>query len=166
MNPRRRRGGHPTASRLPYLCDRLSAEDVVELRKIGEWGLIARIRDRLPGLQPDVLKGIGDDAAVSSLSAGKELVSTVDLLIEGVHFDLSLISPRLLGRKSLAVDLSDIAAMGAKPRFTLLSLTIPGRAEIGFIDEFSLELAEMANRYDASLIGGYTSSSPGMRKEK
>jgi thiamine-monophosphate kinase len=83
----------------------------VELREIGEFGLIARIRDRLPTLPLDVFKGIGGDAAIASLSPGTNLVSTVDLLVEGVHFDLALISAHLLGRKALAVNLSDIAAV-------------------------------------------------------
>ena len=132
----------------------------VELREIGEFGLIARIRHRLPAFQPHVFKGIGDDAAVSSLPPGMDLVSTVDLLVEGVHFDLALTSAHLLGRKSLAVNLSDIAAMGARPRFALVSLALPWRTSVEFIDEFYLGFSEMAEAHGVSLIGGDTSSSP------
>jgi len=132
----------------------------VELQEIGEFGLIARIKSHLPAFPPFVLKGIGDDAAISSLSTGAELVSTVDLLVEGVHFDLSLTSAYLLGRKSLAVNLSDIAAMGAKPLFTLVSLAIPSRTKVEFIDELFKGFLEMAEAHGVSLIGGDTSSSP------
>lgn len=132
----------------------------MELQEIGEFGLIARIKSHLPALPPFVRKGIGDDAAISSLSTGAELVSTVDLLVEGVHFDLSLTSAYLLGRKSLAVNLSDIAAMGAKPLFALISLAIPARTKVEFIDEFFKGFLAMAEAHGVSLIGGDTSSSP------
>jgi len=91
-------------------CDQ-PADGPVDLREIGEFGLIARTRSRLPTLPLDVFKGIGDDAAIASLSPGTDLVSTVDLLLEEVHFDLTLIFAHLLGRKALAVNLSDIAAI-------------------------------------------------------
>lgn len=132
----------------------------MELQEIGEFGLIARIKSYLPAPPPFVRKGIGDDAAIASLSTGAELVSTVDLLVEGVHFDLSLTSAYLLGRKSLAVNLSDIAAMGAKPLFALISLAIPARTKVEFIDEFFKGFLSMAEAHEVSLIGGDTSSSP------
>jgi thiamine-monophosphate kinase len=132
----------------------------VELREIGEFGLIARIQDRLPDLPSSVFKGIGDDAGVASLTPGRDLVSTVDLLLEDVHFDLSVISPYLLGRKSLAVNLSDIAAMGGLPRFTLISMAVPPRIRVEFIDDFFRGFSEMAQAFGVSLIGGDTSSSP------
>ncbi|OGQ00903.1 MAG: thiamine-phosphate kinase [Deltaproteobacteria bacterium RBG_19FT_COMBO_52_11] len=132
----------------------------MELQEIGEFGLIARIKSHLPAPPPFVRKGIGDDAAISSLSTGADLVSTVDLLVEGVHFDLSLTSAYLLGRKSLAVNLSDIAAMGAKPLFALISLAIPARTKVEFIDEFFEGFLAMAEAHGVSLIGGDTSSSP------
>ncbi len=77
----------------------------MKLREIGEFGLIARVKNSWPVSSPQVIKGEGYD-----------LVSTVHLLIEDVHFDLSFIDPYPLGRKSLAVNLSDLAAMGATPR--------------------------------------------------
>jgi len=132
----------------------------VELREIGEFGLIARIRNRLPPYLPNVFRGIGDDAAIASLSPGNDLVSTVDLMVEEVHFDLALTSARLLGRKSLAVNLSDMAAMGARPRFALISLALPARISVEFTDEFYLAFLEMAEAHGVSLIGGDTSSSP------
>jgi thiamine-monophosphate kinase len=87
----------------------------VKLREIGEFGLIARVKNLWPASSQQVIKSIGDDAAVSSLSPGYALFSTMDLL-EDDHFDLSFIDPYPLGRKSLTVNLSDPAAMGATPR--------------------------------------------------
>lgn len=72
----------------------------MELKELGEFGLIARIKKRLPALASAVLQGSGDDAAVAVLSPGMDLVSTVDLLAEKVHFDLSFTPPCLPGRKS------------------------------------------------------------------
>ncbi|MDI6754009.1 MAG: thiamine-phosphate kinase [Thermodesulfobacteriota bacterium] len=132
----------------------------MELREIGEFGLILRIQKRIAALPPAVIKGIGDDAAVTSLSPGTELVSTVDLLVEGIHFNLSLTSAHLLGRKSLAVNLSDMAAMGAKPCFALISLALPSRTSLKFIDDFISGFLEMAGAHGVSLIGGDTSASP------
>jgi len=133
----------------------------VKIRDLGEFGLIARIKDRLPTLPSSVIKGIGDDAAVSLLPPGKQLVTTVDLLIEGVHFNLSFLSPYLLGRKSLSVNVSDIAAMGAAPKFAFLSLAIPETMRIESLDEFYKGFLETAAEYGISLLGGDTSASPG-----
>jgi thiamine-monophosphate kinase len=132
----------------------------VKLREIGEFGLIARIKNSWPASSPQVIQGIGDDAAVSSLGPGNDLVSTVDLLIQDVHFDLSFIDPYALGRKSLAVNLSDLAAMGATPRWMLISLALPSRLSVEFIDQFFAGLRAVAQAHGVSLIGGDTSSSP------
>jgi len=132
----------------------------VELREIGEFGLIARIREKTPLPPPGLIRGIGDDAAISLITPGTQLVSTVDLLVEGVHFDLSFTSPLLLGRKSLAVNLSDIAAMGAKPSYALISLAVPPQTKVEFLDDFISGFLEMAEANGVSLIGGDTSSSP------
>lgn len=132
----------------------------MKLREIGEFGLIARIKKSWPPSSPRVIQGMGDDAAVSSLSPGDDLVSTVDLLIEDVHFDLSFIDPFPLGRKSLAVNLSDLAAMGATPRWMLISLALPSRLSVEFVDQFFAGLRSVAEPHGVSLIGGDTSSSP------
>ena len=84
----------------------------------------------------------------------------MDLLVEGIHFNLSLTSAHLLGRKSLAVNLSDMAAMGAKPCFAMISLALPSRTSLKFIDDFISGFLEMAGDHGVSLIGGDTSSSP------
>ncbi len=132
----------------------------MDIRTVGEFGLIARIKNRIPGLFPQVLRGIGDDAAVSFLSPGMDLVSTVDLLVEGVHFDLSLMTAFQLGRKSLAVNLSDLAAMGARPLFALISFAAPSHTPLEFVDDFFAGFGSIAREFEVSLIGGDTSSSP------
>ena len=132
----------------------------MKLSEIGEFGLIARVRKSWPASSPQVFAAIGDDAAVSSLLPGNDLVSTTDLLIEDVHFDLSWISPFQLGRKSLAVNLSDLAAMGAVPRWVLTCLAVPSRLSVEFIDDFFSGMKSMGETHGVSLIGGDTSSSP------
>jgi thiamine-monophosphate kinase len=133
----------------------------VKIRDLGEFGLIARIKDRLPTLPSSVVKGIGDDAAVFASPPGKRLVVTTDLLVEGVHFDFSFPPPRLLGRKTLSVNISDIAAMGASPRFAFISLAIPEAMRLESLDEFFRGFLETAAEFGVSLLGGDTSASPG-----
>jgi len=125
---------------------------------IGEFGFINRIKDKVPG-NPGVILGIGDDAAVTVMNPGMMLLTTTDMLAQGVHFDLVWHEPVSLGRKSLAVNLSDIAAMGGIPRFTLLSLAIPAELNLEFIESFMSGFLEMADRFGVTLIGGDTSSS-------
>ncbi len=132
----------------------------MELQELGEFGLIARIKEKLPPQAPGVIKGIGDDGAICTIAKNQVLVSTVDLLVEGIHFDLSYTSPYLLGRKSLAVNLSDIAAMGAKPLYALISLALPNHLNVEFVDEFITGFLEIARENSVSLVGGDTSASP------
>lgn len=132
----------------------------MELRELGEFGLIDRIKEKLPPPIQGVLKGIGDDAAICALGKERVLVSTVDLLVEGIHFDLSYTSPYFLGCKSLAVNLSDIAAMGAQPLYALISIALPSRLKVEFVDEFISGFLEVAKENSVSLIGGDTSASP------
>ena len=89
------------------------------------------------------------------------MVSTVDLLIEDVHFELSWISPFQLGRKTLAVNLSDMAAMGAVPRWVLISLAVPSNLSVEFFDDLFSGMRSLAEPHSVSLLGGDTSSSPG-----
>ena len=81
-------------------------------------------------------EGIGDDACVTQIQEGRLLLATSDALVEDVHFELKLTSPYRLGKKSLAVNISDIAAMGGTPRFFLISLGIPPNISVEFIDNF------------------------------
>src|SRR5437660_12101672 len=87
--------------------------------------LIARIRERLPAPPEWMIVGIGDDAAVVEPERGRLEVLTVDALVEGVHFDRRFTPPNAIGHRALAVNLSDLGAMGAAPRLALLSLVLP-----------------------------------------
>src|SRR5512145_2183812 len=97
----------------------------MRISDVGEFGLIHLIRKLSRRKDSSVLTGIGDDASVMKLAASQALLATTDLLLEGIHFDLSYTDYYSLGWKSAAVNLSDIAAMGAAPRFCLTALGIP-----------------------------------------
>jgi thiamine-monophosphate kinase len=130
----------------------------LNLRELGEFGLIDRIAARVSP-NTGVKIGIGDDAAAIEPTAGLVTLITTDMLVEGVHFDLAFSDPVKLGMKSLAVNLSDIAAMGGVPRHFLLSLAVPRHISVEFLDGFAGGMLEMGERFGVSLIGGDTSSS-------
>ncbi|WP_290890438.1 thiamine-phosphate kinase, partial [Arenimonas sp.] len=123
----------------------------------GEFALIDRIRARA-GRRPDVVLGIGDDAAVLRVPPGHELVVTSDTLVAGVHFPPET-SAADLGWKALAVNLSDLAAMAAAPAWCTLALTLP-EADAGFVDAFLDGFLELADEHGVSLVGGDTTSGP------
>jgi thiamine-monophosphate kinase len=105
--------------------------------------------------------GIGDDAAIIQQQSGRETVITTDLLIEDIDFRLNSTTPWLLGYKALAVSLSDIAAMGARPRYALLSIGIPRQIwDTDFVDEFYEGFFALAETYRVALIGGDVSRTP------
>ncbi|HWP43360.1 MAG TPA: thiamine-phosphate kinase, partial [Blastocatellia bacterium] len=104
--------------------------------------------------------GIGDDAAVIATQGETDLITCCDLMVEGVHFRSEWSSPSLIGRKALAVTLSDIAAMGGVARFALVSLALPEKTSRDFVDGLFSGLFEMADACSVSIIGGDTSSSP------
>ncbi len=132
------------------------------LRDIGEFGLIERIAERFPtaGFEGGSL-GIGDDCAVLRRNRDELDLVTTDLLIEGSHFLREAISPRLLGRKSLAVNLSDIAAMGGECRWAFLALALPGEISVAWIDEFFDGVQERLAEAGVELLGGDTTRSNG-----
>jgi thiamine-monophosphate kinase len=121
--------------------------------------IISRVK-RLSRVNEEVLVGIGDDAAVIKGAGGRDLLVCCDLMVEGVHFRTEWAPPRLLGRKALAVNLSDIAAMGGVPKFALVSVALPGKLPAEFIDEVFRGLFDLADASGVSIIGGDTSSSP------
>jgi thiamine-monophosphate kinase len=123
----------------------------------GEFALIDRYFRGL-GARPDAPVGIGDDGAVLAPPAGHEIVAVVDTLVEGVHFPAG--SPaRSIGHRALAVNLSDIAAMGAVPAWALLALTLP-RADDAWLAEFAAGFGALARLHDVQLVGGDTTAGP------
>ncbi len=125
----------------------------MKLHRLEEKELIEAIRKEFFTQQANLELGIGDDAAV--IKTGKtSLVITKDLLLEDIHFLRRLHPPRLLGRKSLNVNLSDLAAMGAKPKYALLGLGIPVGTETGWIEFFFKGFKSAAGKFGVKLIGG------------
>jgi thiamine-monophosphate kinase len=107
---------------------------------------------------PLLVAGIGDDAAVFRNTAGKDTVITADLLVEDIDFRRTTTPPYLLGHKALAVSLSDIAAMGSRPMWSLISVGVPEDVwKTDFVDRLYDGLLDLANRYGVQLIGGDTS---------
>lgn len=129
----------------------------VELKEIGEFGLINWIRGKMPPRDPDITAGIGDDAAVMIPPKGSICLVTTDILIEDIHFRMDYTDPLRLGKKALSINLSDIAAMGGIPQYFLLSLGIPPHISFRWLEEFFNGIQHVADRYDLSLIGGDTS---------
>jgi len=130
----------------------------MDLREIGEFGLINRIRKWMAASDPALIQGIGDDVAVIGIGS-KVLLVTTDILIERIHFDRSWIDPYRLGKKALIVNLSDIAAMGGTPKYFLISLGLPKNLPLSFVSSFYRGLKEEAKRFRVDLIGGDTSLS-------
>ena len=123
-----------------------------------EFELIDLIRARCAVARVDVRLGIGDDAAILAPPAGHDLVVSTDTLVAGVHFPEST-SARDLGWKALAVNLSDLAAMGATPAWALLALTLPN-ADRTFVAAFCDGFAELATQHHVALVGGDTTRGP------
>ena len=122
-----------------------------------EFELISRIRERVAS-RDDVVLGIGDDAALLLPPAGMQLVVAMDTLNEGVHFPAGT-AASVIGWKALAVNLSDLAAMGATPAWCTLSLSLP-EPDAGFIEGFLDGFLQLAQQHDVALVGGDTTRGP------
>lgn len=125
---------------------------------MAEFDLIELFRSRCARVRADVTLGIGDDAAVVAVPAGCELVVCTDTLVAGVHFPLHTQAADI-GWKALAVNLSDLAAMGATPAWATLALTLPD-ANRAFVEHFASGFAELAEQHALALIGGDTTRGP------
>lgn len=123
-----------------------------------EFDFINILRRRAASSNQSIVAGIGDDAAVFRSSPGKEIVITADLLVEDIDFRRTTTPPYLLGHKTLAVSLSDIAAMGSRPLWSLVSIGVPEDVwQTDFVERLYDGLIDLANRYGVQLIGGDTS---------
>lgn len=131
---------------------------LTEISSLGEFGLIERLTENLETLNPSTLKGAGDDCAV--LRAGnKDMLVTTDLLLEGVHFDLTYVPLKHLGYKSVVVNLSDIYAMNGRPRQITVSLGISSRFAVEHIETLYEGIRLACKIYGVDLVGGDTSAS-------
>jgi thiamine-monophosphate kinase len=125
---------------------------------VGEFDLIALIRERCTVAREDVRLGIGDDAALLAVPAGQLLAVSTDTLVAGVHFPQSS-KAYDIGWKALAVNLSDLAAMGATPAWATLALTLP-QADAHWVGEFADGFAALAREFKLALVGGDTTQGP------
>lgn len=131
----------------------------MKIEQLGEFKLIDRIQRALPTPGADVLVGIGDDVAVLRANAERVWLATCDVQVEGTHFLREASGPRNLGRKALAINLSDIAATGGAPRFALVSLGLPNDLNVEFVDELYAGLNAEAETYHVEIVGGNLSRS-------
>ncbi len=128
----------------------------MRISDLGEFGLIRNIQRLSPRKTSSVLIGIGDDAAALKVSPPKILLATTDMLLEDVHFDLSLTDFYSLGWKSAAANLSDIAAMGGSPSYCLTALGIPDNISVEQIEDFYRGFVALLKAHRTTLVGGDT----------
>jgi thiamine-monophosphate kinase len=129
-----------------------------ELEKLGEFGLIDFLTKNIIYKQTSTLKGVGDDAAVLEFKDNNKCIVTTDMLVEGVHFDLSYVPLKHLGYKSVMVNLSDLAAMNAMPRQITVSIALSNRFSLEAIDELYQGIYLACEKYGVDVIGGDTTS--------
>jgi thiamine-monophosphate kinase len=134
------------------------------MESLGEFALIERFFSRSPAgrARPDVILGVGDDAALLRVPPGTDLVAAVDTLVAGRHFpwsDAVRSDARSIGHRALAVNLSDLAAMGATPAWATLALTLP-RSDAAWLEGFSSGLWALADAHGVALVGGDTTAGP------
>jgi thiamine-monophosphate kinase len=138
-----------------------SADAAPTVADAGEHRIIALVRAQLAAPPPWVVIGIGDDAAVVEPARNHLEVLTTDALVDGVHFDRRFVDPASIGFRALAVNLSDLAAMGATPRVALLSLGLPPSLPLADLESLVAGLVELAARHKVTLVGGNVTRSPG-----
>ena len=132
----------------------------MKLKERGEFQIIEHLKKQGRTI-PELICGIGDDCSVARIDDNQELLTTTDLLTEGVHFDLDWSDLHHLGRKAVSVNVSDLAAMGAQPLFLFLSLAIPDNINVDQLDQFLSGFLQASDAYGAVLAGGDTCRSRG-----
>jgi thiamine-monophosphate kinase len=135
--------------------------DFTPISRLGEFGLIDRVTKGFRQNHPSLIKGVGDDAAVYSVNQDEVHVVSTDMLVEGVHFDLSYVPLQHLGYKSVVVNLSDIYAMNAEPFGITVSLAMSSRFTVEAVEAFYEGVRLACENYGVDLLGGDTSSSRG-----
>ncbi|WP_026370605.1 thiamine-phosphate kinase [Kallotenue papyrolyticum] len=126
----------------------------MRIAELGEFGLIDRLQRLVAGHDPDVVVGIGDDVAVLRTDGERLLLATVDAQVETVHFLRRISSAEQIGWRALAVNLSDIAAMGGRPRWALVSLALPADSELAWVEALYSGLGQAARTAGVSIVGG------------
>jgi thiamine-monophosphate kinase len=138
--------------------------DSSTVRTLGEFGLIERLAQIVKqteiGHESTIVVGLGDDAAVLAPPRDRQLVATIDTLIEEIHFRRDWTGAEDLGWKSLAVNVSDVAAMGAEPWVALVSLALPASVPVGWVEALYRGLADCALYYGCAIVGGDTVGAP------
>ena len=132
----------------------------MKLNEIGEFGFIDRIKAGCLIREKNVIKAIGDDCCVFRSTGDLVTLLTTDMLVENIHFIRNAMPPFSLGRKALAVNISDIAAMGGTPREAVISIAIPNSVDVEYLDALYDGMKSMAREFDVNLLGGDTTSSP------
>ena len=130
-----------------------------ELERLGEFGLINFLTKNIIHKHETTVKGVGDDAAVLGFNNNNKCVVTTDMLVEGVHFDLSYVPLKHLGYKSVVVNLSDLAAMNATPKQITVSIALSNRFSLEAIDELYQGIFMACEKYGVDVVGGDTTSS-------
>lgn len=131
----------------------------MEISELGEFGLIERLTKDLPVKNGGTIKGVGDDCAILAPTEGMRTVVTTDLLVEGVHFDLTYVPLRHLGYKAVMVNLSDIFAMNAQPRQLTVSLAISSKFCVEDIEELYAGMRMACEKWNVDIVGGDTTAS-------
>lgn len=139
--------------------DQQSGEAELRVRDIGEFGLIDRLAS-IVGQSPAVV-GIGDDAAVLDVGGPDYLLATMDALVDGIHFRLDRHPPRAIGRRAMAVNISDVAAMGGQPLFALASLALPPNMPLAEIESLYEGMRDLGKRCNTAIVGGNVTRNPG-----
>lgn len=129
-----------------------------EIENLGEFGLIAHLTSPFESRHPATIKGVGDDAAVIDIPGDQYLLVSTDLLVEGVHFDLTFCPLKHVGYKAITVNLSDIYAMNGQPKQVTVSISFSNRFSLEAVEELYAGIRIACDRYGIDLVGGDTSS--------
>lgn len=131
----------------------------LEISELGEFGLIRRLTENLNNENPSTLKGVGDDCAVLKPTEGTQTLVSTDLLMEGVHFDLTYVPLKHLGYKAVMVNLSDIYAMNGTPRQITVSLAVSKKFTVEDIEDLFAGMKLACEKHHVDIVGGDTTSS-------
>ena len=138
----------------------MEQQQLTSIKDIGEFGLIGHLRDVLgPAAEhDDVLRGIADDAAVYRIGDGRVHVLTTDALIEGIHFDRTFTPMEHLGFKAVSVNVSDVVAMNARPRYATMTIGVPQQVPVEALSQLYQGVRQACEAYDMTLVGGDTTA--------